>query len=86
MTYFLVNNRVPQGAFNGEDCISFNRNNLGVRRIGSNWVLTDGNSSMIAFGNKRNEANAALRRVRSLQATKQCFVGRPGPSMRYFRR
>ena len=86
MTYFKVVNQAPQGSFAGEDCIAFNKNNLSVVRRNSRWIITDGRSSMLNFNNKRNEANAALATLRRLDVSRQCYVGRPDPSMRYFRK
>jgi len=86
MTYFKANNEAPRGAYRGEDCISFNRSNLQVKRQNNRWIITDGRSSMLSFDNNRNEANAALATLRRLGVTRQCYVGRPDPSMRYFRK
>ena len=39
---------------------------------------------MYDFGNNRNDAQAALRVIRHYRLNKQCFVGRPDPSMQYY--
>jgi hypothetical protein len=85
-SYLTVNNQSPVGAIAGEDCISFNPNNLDVKKIGANWTITDGNSLLFAFGNKELEAKAAVCIIKKYGFTKTCYVGRPGPSLQYLRK
>lgn len=85
MTYILTNGNSPRGRMNGEDCISFNPDRLDIDRDGTRWLMTDGNSRMKVFNNAR-EAWTALGIIRKHGFNKQCFVGRPDPSFRYFRK
>jgi len=85
MEYFLVNGAAPSGQMDGEDCIGFNPRGLETRRESNGWLLTDGRSRMIVFPN-REEADHALTILRKYAFTKTCYVGRPRPSMTYFRR
>jgi hypothetical protein len=79
-------NLSPVGAVAGEDCISFNLNNLTVKKVGANWTVVDGNSALFAFGAKELEARKALCVIKKYGFTKACFVGRPDPSMIYLRK
>lgn len=69
-----------------EDCVAFNPFTTRVRRFGSTWKLVDGNHHMKSFGNKAGEAFRALQLIRSYRLNRLCFVGRPGPSMEYWKR
>ncbi len=84
--YITKNNLSPVGAVAGEDCISFNLNNLTVKKVGANWTVVDGNHLMFAFGSKELEARKALCVIKKYGFTKACYVGRPDPSMIYLRK
>lgn len=90
MNYFLSNgDSAPQGYFQGEDCISFNPATVRVENVngqGNHYRIVSGHMWMLDFGDKRFEAGRALRVIRDLGFTKQCFVGRPGPSFSYWRK
>lgn len=86
MTYYLVNNASPAGAFSGEDCIPFTPANLAVRLINGRWKIVDGSVYVLDFGDKRNEADAALRTIKKYGFTRICYVRRPNAPMTYFRR
>ena len=67
-----------------EDCIRFNPRDVSLKKEGSRYLLTDGRSRMKVFPN-REEGRQAVRTVRHYNLTQHCFVGRPDPSMTYFR-
>lgn len=83
MTYLLAGTSSASGAHGSEDCIAFNRNNLSVERVGSQWRLTDGRSSMKMFPNN-SEAQQAVDAINRHRFNRQCYVGRPGPSFTYW--
>lgn len=83
MTYLLAGTSSAAGAHGSEDCISFNRNNLSVEQVGSQWRLSDGRSSMKMFPNN-SEAQQALDAINRHRFNRQCYVGRPGPSFTYW--
>jgi len=83
MTFLLAGGRSATGAHGSEDCIAFNRDNLSVERVGNQWRLTDGRSSMKMFPNN-SEARQALEAINRYRFNRQCFVGRPGPSFTYW--
>lgn len=85
MTYLLSGRRAPQGGVSGEDCIGFNAGAVEVRADGNRWLMTDGRSRMVMF-NDAEEAFLSLFLVRYYGFTHQCFVGRPNPPLRYWRR
>jgi hypothetical protein len=83
--YLLVGGQAPQGALRGEDCIAFDPASLQVRPDGNRWLLTDGRSRMKVFDD-RDEADLTLAIIRHHGFTRTCYIGRPQPSMTYFRR
>lgn len=86
MEYYLTGNRSPSGALSGEDCTRFNPANVRVSQIGGRWKIVEGSHWIMDFGSKASEAQQALRIIRHHRFTRMCFVGRPNPSMTYFRR
>ena len=85
LEYWLLDERAPQGAFPGEDCLAFDPDNLGLRPTGDRWVLTDGRRpSMLSFPNEE-EGRLALQILEKYQFTHTCYVGRPDPSFAYLR-
>lgn len=86
MEYYLMNNRSPSGAMSGEDCVGFNPARSVVRRINGRWKIVEGDHWIMDFGSKESEAGQALRILRHYGFTHSCFVGRPQPSLSYFRR
>lgn len=85
-TYLLSNGNAPSGSMSGEDCVSFNYNNLQIKKSGSNYLIVDGTHSIFNFGSKKSEAVMALQIIKKYKFTKSCYVGRPGPSFTYLRR
>jgi hypothetical protein len=86
MQYFLVNNQSPQGSFPGEDCIGFNPDTLEIQLISGDWRIVDSSSILLNFDEKLDEAQTSLAILQFYRFNQQCFVGRPDPSMEYFRR
>ncbi len=86
MTYLLADGRAPSGPYPGEDCISFDPARLKVEKVRGSWKITQGNMWLLDFGNKKAEAERALDIIRSYGFTHQCFVGRPDPGFRYWRK
>lgn len=86
--YLLSSNGPPRGILlQGEDCISFNPALVKIVYIPAShtWKMVQGNMWMEDFGTNRQEAHEALAIVKKYQFNKQCFVGRPGPSFRYWK-
>lgn len=85
MEYWPVQGRAPAGSMQREDCIAFDPRRLRLKKDGSQWLLTDGRSRMRIFPNRR-EAEQALSIIRRYQFNQTCYIGRPDPSMTYFRK
>ena len=85
MTYLLKSGAALSGDAPGEDCVGWNLNTIEVSNAGGTWRLVDGNHSIMSFSN-RAEAVKALQVVKKHRFSEQCFVGRPGPSLTYFKR
>jgi hypothetical protein len=86
MEFYLVNGQAPQGAMPGEDAIAFNPANVEARLVSGRWKIVDGNHWLMDFASAQNEARQALSYILRYAFRFICFVGRPGPSMTYFRR
>lgn len=84
--YMLVSGQAPQGGLPGEDCVSFNPNNVKVKNVNGSWKIVDGNHWMFDFGSKKAEADQALAIIKKYGFNKSCFVGRPDPSFQYMRK
>ncbi|MGY1709854.1 trypsin-like peptidase domain-containing protein [Geodermatophilus sp. SYSU D00758] len=86
MEFYLAGGRAPQGTLPGEDCISFDPAEVQVQQVGGSWKLVDGDHWILDFGTAQDEARQALSYVLRYGFRSICFVGRPGPSMTYFKR
>jgi len=85
MMYFKVNGAAPSGAFPGEDAIPFNPSNVLAQQAGGRWKVTEGSMWMLDFGVSQANAMKAAALIRRYGFQYQCFVGRPGAPMMYFR-
>lgn len=85
LEYWLVNDSAPKGALAHEDCLSFNPANLKITKAGNRWLMSDGPHRMHIFPN-REEAVQALDAIKKYGFDRTCYIGRPDPSMTYFRR
>lgn len=68
----------------GEDCLSMNYNTIRIEKINSSWKIVEGSSWLLDFGSSVYNAIQAYKIIKHYKFTSQCFVGRPGPSMKYF--
>jgi hypothetical protein len=68
----------------GEDCESFDPQNIEVVEIDGRWKIVDGSQVVLDFGDKEGEARAAFIIIQRYNFNSYCFVGRPDPSMEYF--
>ena len=85
MEYWTSGGRAPAGKAPQQDCIGFDPGRLRLKREGSKWLMTDGRSRMRMFPN-RGEAEQALAVIKKYGFNQTCYVGRPDPSMTYFKR
>jgi hypothetical protein len=86
MMYWLNDaGRAPSGQLVGEDCLPFDRGNLAVVEVGGRWKIVDGTHWLLDFGSGEGNARAALHFIRKHRFDQICFVGRPDPSMTYFK-
>jgi hypothetical protein len=86
MTYILSGGNAPSGGLSGEDCISFNPDRIQVKKQNNRWKIVEGNHWIMDFGANQSEARKSLQIIRKYNFSKTCYVGRPDPSMSYFRR
>jgi hypothetical protein len=85
MEFYLANGHAPVGPIVGEDAISFNPANIEVQYVRGRWKIIEGNHWIMDFDQAENEARQALSYILYYGFTYICFVGRPDPSMIYFR-
>ncbi|EAU75134.1 hypothetical protein [Synechococcus sp. RS9916] len=71
-----------------EDCLAFNPRALSIRNRGGSggWTITQGRRLLFSFGNKKADAQEALKLMKGYGFNQSCFVGRPDPSMRYLKK
>jgi hypothetical protein len=86
MMYWLADaGEAPSGMLADEDCIAFDPNHLAVVEIGGRWKVVEGAHWLLDFGPAESNARAALHFIRKYGFDEMCFVGRPEPSMTYFK-
>jgi len=86
MEYYLVSNRTPNGSMRGEDCITFNPNSLKVLKLDGRWQLANKTRWILNFQHKQRLARKSLHVIKRYRFSKICFIGRPQPSLTYFRK
>lgn len=67
-----------------DDCISFDPNRAQVSKINGRWKIVDGGNWLKDFGTNEAEARKSLQIIKHYRVNKQCFVGRPNPSLEYY--
>ena len=67
-----------------EDCININPSQVTVERKNGRWKLVQENMWILDAGSNRNEMLRARQIVQRYGLDKQCFVGRPNPSLQYW--
>lgn len=67
-----------------EDCISFNPDAVSVENPNGSWKLVQGSMWMLDAGPNKAEMDKAKAIVQHYSLNRQCFVGRPDPSLSYW--
>jgi len=86
MEYYLADGKAPTGSVSGQDCLRFDPDAIEVKRVGAGWKIVQGSRWLMDFGAKEDEARTAFRIIKKHGFTYTCYVGRPDPSMTYFRK
>lgn len=86
LEYWKVKGQAPSGAMPGEDCISFNPDNIVVQNVAGSWKIVEDNNWILDFGDQEFEARTSLKIIKCNGFTNICFVDRPDPPMTYFRK
>src|SRR3990167_4617921 len=87
MQYFLVNGSAPSAApIAEEDAIPFDVDKVKAESINNSWKVTEGNHWMLDFAQDEESARHAAEVMRHYGFKYECFVGRPGTPMMYFRK
>ncbi len=85
MMYFLVDGEAPEGAFPGENGISFDPDELRIEATGKGWELR-ANGETIVTCRQIDEAHRAYAIIQEHGFTKKCWVDEPGGVMTYYRK
>ncbi|MDI6781753.1 MAG: CARDB domain-containing protein [bacterium] len=85
MEYYLVGNNAPTGSMADEDCLGFSLDTVEVQRIDERWKIVDGSHWIMDFEDNEYEARIAFGVIKKYSFDRICFVGRPDPSMTYFK-
>jgi hypothetical protein len=75
----------PGGGGLAEDCVNFNPATTHAAFAGGAWKLVDGSHWIADFGSNAVAAHQAEDIVHHYHFSQQCFVGRPNPSMTYWK-
>jgi hypothetical protein len=67
-----------------EDCISFDPAGAYVQNVQGRWKIVFGGMWLKDFGNNEAAARASLEVIKHYHINRQCFVGRPNPSLEYY--
>jgi len=71
--------------FDLEDCIGLDYQNAEVKKINGRWKIVIGNVWYKDFNDKESEARLGLQIIKFYKMDSQCFIGRPDPSMEYYK-
>ncbi|MEE8444967.1 MAG: hypothetical protein V3S44_06415 [Alphaproteobacteria bacterium] len=85
-SFFTSANKSPRGAVGGEDCVAFNPKKVRHVKKGDRYFLVERSHSIAALGPNERAAKKVRDAVRDYGFKNICFIGRPNPSMVYFRR
>jgi hypothetical protein len=85
-TYYKSGEKSPRGAVAGEDCVGFNPKKVRYVKKGNTYFLVEGSHSIVALGKNEGAAKKVRSIVREIGFNNICYVGRPQPSMVYFRK
>ena len=72
--YMLAGDSSPQGPFKGESCRPFDPASTSVRQVKQGWTLSDGDRSLIDFGERKADADQALSIIRKYRFTHFCTM------------
>jgi hypothetical protein len=86
MEFYLADGQAPEGPMAGEDTIPFNPAAVEVQYVRGRWKVVEGNHWIMDFDQAEAEARQALSYILRYGFRYICFVGRPDPSMTYFRK
>jgi hypothetical protein len=84
-SYFLVNGQAPRGIKLGVRSEAFRPDTVTVRRVGTNWVVTDDSRTLLNFGEQAEDARQVAEAIKHYRFDHLCQFGyRDGESMRFF--
>lgn len=84
MAYWKRDGGVPTRGYADDDCVRNNPETTRARFISGQWKIVDPGHQMLAFGARQSDARKAEEVIKHYRLNRQCFVGRPHPSMSYW--
>jgi hypothetical protein len=75
-TYFLVNGQAPRGLMFGVEHVEFEPEEVALRQVGNDWVLTDGGRVLVNLGEHGEEGKEALKAIKRYKFDTLCHIGR----------
>ncbi|HEY3275111.1 MAG TPA: hypothetical protein VGJ94_00700 [Syntrophorhabdaceae bacterium] len=84
--YMLSGDSAPAGEFKGEACKAFAPAAITVRQIKTGWVLSEGERTLIAFGERKSEADRALSIIKKYGFTHFCLMATGKVDFMYMRK
>jgi hypothetical protein len=82
--YWKSGEDYPSEKIGGVACVKFNPTTVHLVRIGQDWTIVDGVTSVAAFAANKPKAEATLGLIRSHQLSAQCSVRQPDPVMMFW--
>lgn len=87
MMYLTADGAAPVGPFPGEDAIQFDPLKISAKNVKGSWkIVEEPDHWMLDFGKDDEDARDAEAIIKYYGFTHECFVGRPGAPLMYFRK
>lgn len=84
--YMLSGDSAPMGEFEGEACKAFTPAAITVRQIKTGWALSEGERTLVAFGERKSEADRALSIIKKYGFNHLCLMATGKVDYMYMRK
>lgn len=82
--YWKIGNEFAAEKIGGVACVSFHPTTAHLTRLGQDWVIMDGVTTVASFGINKPKAEATLGLVRTNRLNGHCYVRYPDPIMEFW--
>lgn len=83
-TYWKAGDGFPREKTGGIVCQKFNPTTVHLIRMGRDWAIVDGVTTIGIYGDRKQKAEATLDLIRYQRFVAQCFVRQPDPLMAFW--